>query len=63
MIAQMPTAVAYRERIQAGLAPVPPSASLDHAANFLHMVTARTPTERMRRGLRQSRWSSTPSTS
>ncbi len=54
MIARMSTAVAYRERIQMGLPPVPPSASLDHAANFLYMVTSKTPTERMRRAFDSS---------
>jgi 2-methylcitrate synthase/citrate synthase II len=54
MIARMATAVACRERIQAGLPPVPPTASLDHASNFLFMVSSRKPTERMRRAFDSS---------
>src|SRR5215216_5299558 len=41
MIAQMATAVAYRERIAEGLPLVPPRADLDHSANFLNMVNDR----------------------
>jgi 2-methylcitrate synthase/citrate synthase II len=49
LIAQMPTAIAYRERIQGGHTVVPPSDDLDHAANFLHMVTGAVPSETKRR--------------
>jgi 2-methylcitrate synthase/citrate synthase II len=48
MIAQMATAVAYRERIASGLPVVPPRADLDHAANFLNMVNGKVPSETMR---------------
>ena len=53
MIAQMATAVAYRERVAGGsAADRHPAHELDHAANFLNMVTGKAPTERMRRGVR-----------
>jgi citrate synthase len=49
MIAQMATAVAYRERVSAGLPLVPPRDDLDHSANFLNMVNGKVPSETMRR--------------
>jgi 2-methylcitrate synthase/citrate synthase II len=49
LIAQMATAVAVRERIERGEPIVPPRDDLDHAANFLHMVNNRVPSESMRR--------------
>jgi 2-methylcitrate synthase/citrate synthase II len=49
MIAQMATAVAYRERVSKGLSLVPPRADLDHSANFLNMVNGQVPSETMRR--------------
>jgi len=49
MIAQMPTAVAFRERIATGYPVLPPRAELDHAANFLHMVNGKVPSETMRK--------------
>lgn len=49
MIAQMATAVAYRERISKGLDLVAPRDDLDHSANFLNMVNGRVPSETMRR--------------
>ena len=51
LVAAMPTAIAYRERIARGLAPVPPRPDLDHAANFLHMVHGEVPSETVRRAL------------
>jgi 2-methylcitrate synthase/citrate synthase II len=48
MIAQMATAIALRERLSAGLPPLPADAELDHAANFLFMVTGKVPSARMR---------------
>jgi citrate synthase len=48
LIARMATAVAARERLRAGLAPVPPDPDLDHAGNFLKMVAGKVPSERMR---------------
>jgi citrate synthase len=48
MIAQMATAVAARERITSGHAPISPSEDLDHAANFLYMVNGKVPSETMR---------------
>jgi 2-methylcitrate synthase/citrate synthase II len=48
MIAQMATAVAYRRRISKGLPLVPPRDDLDHAANFLYMVSGKVPSESMR---------------
>jgi citrate synthase len=49
LIAQMATAVAYRERIANGLELVPPRDDLDHAANFLNMVNGKVPSETMRK--------------
>jgi 2-methylcitrate synthase/citrate synthase II len=48
MVAQMPTAVAVRERISKGLAVIPPRDDLDHSANFLHMVNGKVPSPTMR---------------
>jgi citrate synthase len=49
MIAQMATAVAYRERIVDGKPAIAPRADLDHAANFLHMIRDEVPSDTMRR--------------
>jgi citrate synthase len=49
MIAQMPTAVAYRERISKQLPLIAPRDDLDLAANFLNMVNGKVPSETMRR--------------
>lgn len=49
LVATMPTAVAYRERIVNGLPPIPPRVDLDHAANFLNMVNGRVPSQSMSR--------------
>ena len=43
LIAKIPTIVAAWERIRNGQEPVPPDSSLDHAANFLYMLTGRLP--------------------
>ncbi len=48
LIAQMATAVAYRERIVRGQDLVAPRDDLDHAANFLHMTTGKIPSNVMR---------------
>jgi len=48
MLAQMPTAVAYRERISAGRDLIRPRADLDYSANFLHMVNGHIPSPTMR---------------
>jgi 2-methylcitrate synthase/citrate synthase II len=48
MVAQMATAVAYRERIAAGLSVIAPRDDLDHAANFLYMVNGKVPSKTMR---------------
>ena len=45
MLAQMPTAIAARERIAEGKEPIAPRDDLDHPANFLHMVNGKVPTE------------------
>jgi 2-methylcitrate synthase/citrate synthase II len=45
MVAQLPTAIAARERISSGLAPIPPRDDLDHPANFLQMIHGKVPTE------------------
>jgi len=49
LIAQMPTAVAYRERIVNNLEPIAPRPDLDHAANFLDMVNGQVPSQTMSR--------------
>ncbi len=49
MLAQVPTAIAARERISKGKQPVSPRADLDHAANFLYMVHGEVPSETMRK--------------
>lgn len=49
MIAQMPTAIAYRERLGDGKAVVEPRADLDQAANFLYMIHGEPPSETMRK--------------
>ena len=43
LIAQMATAVAYRERIERNQPLVPPRDDLDHAANFLNMINGGEP--------------------
>lgn len=43
LTAAMPTIVAAWERIRNGLWPVTPSTHLDHAANFLYMLTGKEP--------------------
>ncbi len=48
MIAQMATAIAYRRRLSKGLPLVPPREDLDHAANFLYMVSGKVPSKTMR---------------
>jgi citrate synthase len=48
MVAQMATAVAFRERIASGLPIIPPRDDLDHAANFLNMVNGEVPSAAMR---------------
>ncbi len=45
LIAQVPTVVAAHERIRKGGEPVAPREDLDHAANFLHMLTGETPSQ------------------
>jgi 2-methylcitrate synthase/citrate synthase II len=45
MLAQMPTAIAARERLADGKEPIAPRDDLDHPANFLHMVNGKVPTE------------------
>ncbi len=47
MIAQMPTAIAYRRRVSHGLPVIPPRDDLGHAANFLHMVSGKVPSTAM----------------
>ena len=49
MLAQMPTAVAARERISKGLEPLAPRDDLDFSANFLYMVHGDVPTEASRK--------------
>jgi citrate synthase len=49
LIAQMPTAIAGRERIRIGKAPIEPDAGLGHAANFLCMVDGSVASPRMSR--------------
>jgi 2-methylcitrate synthase/citrate synthase II len=47
LVAQMPTAIAARERIEHGLPLVPPREDLGHAANFLWMVKGKEPSPAM----------------
>ncbi len=47
IVAKTATAVAARERLLAGLEPVAPDATLDHAANFLSMYNGTKPSESM----------------
>ena len=49
MLAQMPTAVAARERISRGLEPLGPRQDLDFSSNFLYMVHGEVPSEAMRK--------------
>ncbi len=49
LVAQLATAVAYRERITRGQELIPPRDDLDHSANFLNMINGRVPSETMRR--------------
>ena len=48
LVAQMPVAIAYRERIAAGQEPVAPRDDLDLAGNFLAMMSGQVPSEAMR---------------
>src|ERR1039457_2448479 len=48
MVAQMATAVAYRERIRNLLPIIAPRDDLDYAANFLNMVNGKVPSSTMR---------------
>jgi 2-methylcitrate synthase/citrate synthase II len=50
LVAQMATAIAYRERIAKNLPVIPPRDDLDHAANFLNMVNGKIPSPTMREG-------------
>ena len=43
LTSQMATAICAHHRIRTGLAPVPPSRTLGHAANFLYMLTGQEP--------------------
>ena len=43
LTAQAPTVVAAHHRIRKGLQPVPPNPGLDHASNFLYMLTGEEP--------------------
>ncbi len=49
LLAQVPTAIAYRERIAHGHEVVAPRADLDHPTNFLNMINGRLPSESMSR--------------
>jgi len=46
LTASMPTIVAAWDRIRNGHWPIPPSAELSHAANFLYMLTGKEPEQR-----------------
>ncbi len=48
LLAQMPTAIASRERIAAGKEPIAPRDDLDHSANFLTMMSGNAPSETIR---------------
>jgi citrate synthase len=49
LIAQMATAIAYRRRISRRLPILVPREDLDHAANFLYMISGKVPSEAMRK--------------
>lgn len=51
LVAQMPTMVAAYNRMRNGLAPVPPTDELGHAANFLYMLRNEVPDEESTRAL------------
>jgi citrate synthase len=51
LIAKFPTIVAAWERIRNDKEPIAPSSELDHAANFLYMLTGEAPDEEMARFL------------
>ncbi len=51
LTASLPTIVAAWHRIRNGLWPVTPSTELDHAANFLYMLTGEVPSETAARAL------------
>ena len=51
IVAQLPTMVAAFWRLQQGAEPLPPRADLDHAANFLYMLTGEAPDPERVRGL------------
>ncbi len=44
LISKLPNIVSAWERIRKGMRPVPPSSDLDHAGNFLYMLSGRPPT-------------------
>ena len=48
LVAQLPTAIAARERLAAGEQVVAPRDDLDHPANFLNMINGKVPSETMR---------------
>ena len=45
LTAQVPMIIAAHDAIRGGREPLPPDASLPHAANFLYMITGRMPSE------------------
>jgi citrate synthase len=47
LLAQLPAAIAYRERISRGRALVPPREDLGHGANFLWMISGKEPSPTM----------------
>ncbi len=49
LIAKIPTVVAYWDRIRSGKEPVRPSKKLDHAGNFLYMLTGKEPDKELAR--------------
>jgi citrate synthase len=51
IVARVPTIVAAFSRVRSGAEPVPPRRDLDHAANFLHMLTGDEPDSERVRGL------------
>ncbi|MDX2035921.1 MAG: citrate/2-methylcitrate synthase [Isosphaeraceae bacterium] len=54
MLAQMPTAIAFRERLCHGQPVIAPRDDLDHSANFLNMTTGKVPSEVMRKAFNVS---------
>lgn len=54
LLAQMPTAIAFRERVTNAKPLIPPRPDLDQSQDFLHMVTGQVPSETKRKAFNLS---------